>query len=63
MIQKLIRYLDKLDTILDKKKAFGCPVCGNYRLWFKTQWECPQSGRNCGVWDRLAKKKLIEPGL
>lgn len=63
MIQKIIRLLDRLDTILDKNKAFGCPNCGNYRLKFKDQWECPQSGRWCGIYDRLAKKKLKEGGF
>lgn len=63
MIQKLIRLLNKLDTILDRKKAFGCPVCGNYRLKFDGLWECPQSGRFCGIWNRLANKRLKEPGF
>lgn len=58
IIKKLIKFLDQLDLLLDNTRSKGCPNCGNYRLKFGEDWECPQSHRWCGVWDRLGKKQL-----
>lgn len=62
-MKKLIRLLQQLDLILDSKQARGCPICGNYRIKFDGLWECPQSGRFCGIWDRLGKNRIKEPGF
>ncbi len=56
-IQPIIDQLDKLEVIINDKKASSCPVCGNYRLKFGNRWECPQIN-TCGIWDRLGRKKV-----